>query len=89
MLGTISKGIEPMAEALTAFASAISNITIPSEVISTLEVFGEFCINLTINTEKYVNQEKYKSIFNSAFSALPEDLSIEVRSDDNKYADAA
>lgn len=89
MLGTISKGIEPMAEALTAFASAIGNITIQSEVISTLEVFGEFCYSLTIDTDKYVDQEKYKSVFNSTFSASPENLSIEVGSDDNKYADAA
>ena len=85
----VGKGIEPITEALTAFASAIGNITIPSEIISTLEVVGEVCTNFTINTEKYMNQEKYKSVFNSTFSTSTESLSIEVRADDNNFADAA
>lgn len=89
VLGTIGKGIEPITEALTTFTSAIGNITIPSEIISTLEVVGEVCTNFTMNTEKYMNQEKYKSVFNSTFSASTEGLSIEVGADDNNFADAA
>ena len=89
VLGTIGKGIEPITEALTTFTSAIGNITIPSEIISTLEVIGEVCTNFTMNTEKYMNQEKYKSVFNSTFSASTEGLSIEVGADDNNFADAA
>lgn len=89
VLGTISKGIEPITEALTAFASAIGNITIPSKVISTLEVFGELCTNLTIDTKKYMNQVKYKSVFNSTFSSSTASLCIEVVTDDNSYVDAA
>ena len=89
VLGTIGKGIEPITEALTTFTSAIGNITIPSEIISTLEVVGEVYTNFTMNTEKYMNQEKYKSVFNSTFSASTEGLSIEVGADDNNFADAA
>lgn len=89
VLGTIGKGIEPVAEALTTFVSAIGNITIPSEIISTLEVFGEVCTNLAMNTEKYMNQEKFKSVFNGTFETSTESLSIEVRANDNNFADAA
>lgn len=87
--GTISKGTEPITEMMTAFASAIGNITVKSEVISTLDVLGEWSTNLTINTEKYIIQEKNKSVFKSTFSASSEVLSIKVESDDNNYADAA
>lgn len=89
VLGTIGKGIEPVAEALTAFVSAIGNITIPSEIISTLEVCGEVCTNLAMNTEKYMNQEKFKSVFTGTFETSTESLSIEVRANDNNFADAA
>lgn len=89
VLGTIDKGIEPITETLTTFASAIGNITIPSEIINTLKVVGEVCTNLTINTEKYMNQEEYKPVFNSNFSTPTEGLSIEVGADNNNFADAA
>ncbi|EET58168.1 hypothetical protein BRYFOR_09872 [Marvinbryantia formatexigens DSM 14469] len=87
-MGTINKGIEPVADALAVFSSVLGNISIPSEIIiSTLKVFGELCTDIVIDTDKYMNQ--YKSVYNSAFNVLSEDLSIEVKSDDNIYADAA
>lgn len=86
-LGTISKKIEPMAEALNIFASVIGNITIPSEVISTMEVIGELSTNLSMNTEKYMNQ--YKIIFNNTFTSSSKGLSIIVESDNNDYLEAA
>lgn len=88
VLGTISKGIEPITD-VSAVASAIGNITIPSEVISTLEVFGEVCNNFTINTDKYRNQGNYKPVFSSTISALTQDLRIEVGTDDINYVSAA
>lgn len=88
-LGTINKGIEPVTDALALFASVIGNISIPSEVVSTLKVFGELCTNLVINTEKYTNQEKYKPVYNSTFRVLSEDLSIKVGANDRNYTDAA
>lgn len=87
--GTVGNGTEPITEVLTAFASAIGNIAIPSEVISTLKVVGEVCTNLTMNTEQYRNQGKYKPVLNSTFSTSTERLSIEVRTVDNNFADAA
>jgi hypothetical protein len=89
VLGTVSKEIEPITEPLTAFTSAIGNITIKSEVISTLKVHCELGPNLTINTEKYMNQDKYKSVFDGILSESPEGISIEIGVDGNNYADAA
>mgnify|MGYP004521722451 CR=1 FL=1 len=89
VLGTIDKGAEPIIESLNVVASAISNITIPSEIIKTLQVTGEVCTGHTINTEKYVDQGKYKSVFNNTFSTSIEDLSIKVRSDETDFAYAA
>lgn len=89
-MGTINKGIEPIADALEVFSSALENISISSEIIiSTLEVFGELRTDIVIDTDKYMDQKKYKSVYNSAFNVLSEDLNIEVKSDDNNYADAA
>jgi len=88
-MGTINEGIDLMTEAVAIFTSAIGNISISSEVVSTLKVFGKLCTNLEINTEKYTDQEKYKSVYNSTFNVLSKDLSIKVESDDNNYADAA
>ncbi len=42
--GTIHKGMEPIADALVVFASSMENLTISSEVVSTLKVFGELCV---------------------------------------------
>lgn len=90
VLGTISKGIEPISDALAVFASTIGNFSISSEVVvSTLKVFGELCTNLAIDTDKYMDQEKFKSVYNSTFNVLSEGLSLKVESDDNNYADAA
>ena len=88
-LGTISKEIEPMTEKMAVLASAIGTISIPSEIVSTLKVFGKMCTNLAINTEKYTNHESYKSVYNEFFSVVSEDLSIKLESEDNNYADAA
>lgn len=89
-LGTINKGMEPIADALSVFASAVGNITIPSEIIvNTLKVVGKLCTDFVINAEKYTDQEKYKSVYNNTFSVLSESLSIKVESDDRNYADAA
>lgn len=69
---------------------AIGTISIPSEIVSTLNVFGKLCSNLVINTEKYTNQGNYKSVYNEFFSVVSEDLSIKVESENNNYyADAA
>lgn len=89
VLGTISKEIEPITEISTVFASAVGNITIPSEFISTLEVFGELFTNFTVSTENYVNQENYKSVVHSTFCTSTERLNIEVGVDDNNLANAA
>lgn len=90
ILGTINIEIEPMAKALAVFASAIGSISIPSEVmVRTLRVFGKLCTNLAINKENYTEKEKYKSVYNSTFSVSLENLSINVESDGNNYADAA
>lgn len=86
-LGTISKKIEPMTEALNIFASVIGNITIPSEVISTMEVIGELSTDPSMNTEKYMNQ--YKIIYNDTFTSTSQGLSIIVESDNNDYLEAA
>jgi len=88
-LGTIKKGIEPMADAFDVIVSTIGNISISGEVVSTLKVFGKLCTNLLINAEKFADQEKYKSVYNITFSVVAKDLSIKVESDDNNYADAA
>lgn len=89
-LGAISNEIEPMTEALDVLTSAIGTISIPSEIVSTLNVFGKLCTDFVINTEKYTNQGNYKSVYNGSFSVAPEDLSIKVESKDNDYyADAA
>lgn len=85
---TINKENEPITDTLTLFVSAIGNITIPSEVISTLDVCGKLYGNFAMNTEEYMNQQGYESIFNSIFSSS-EELSIEVEVDDNNYTDAA
>lgn len=87
--GTVNKEIEPMADALVQFASAIGKISITSEIVSTLKVVGKLCTNLEKNMEKYTDQEKYTSVFNSTFSALSKDLSIKMESDNNNYANAA
>ena len=50
---------------------------------------GEVCTGHTINTEKYVDQGKYKSVFNNTFSTSIEDLSLKVRSDETDFAYAA
>lgn len=89
-VGTINKGIEPIADALAVFSSVLGNISIPSEiVISTLKVFGELCSNIVVDTDKYMEPQKFKSVYNSTFNVLSEDLSIKVKSDGNDYADAA
>lgn len=88
-LGTINKGIEPIADIVSAFSSAIGNISISGEVVSTLRVFGELCADLVINTEKYINQEQYKPIYDCTFCVPSEDLNLKVESDENNYADAA
>ncbi len=88
-LGTINQGIEPIADDPTILASALVNILISSEIVRTLKVFEELCTNLVIATDKYMKQEKYKSVYNNTFNVLSEDLSIKVESDDNHYADAA
>ncbi len=88
-LGTISKEIEPFADVLVEFASTLGNIFIPSEVVSTLKVFGELCTNIVIDTDRYMDQEKYKLVYNSTFNELSEELSIRVESGDSTYADAA
>lgn len=88
--GTINREIEPIVDALSVFTSALGNISISSEiVVSTLKVFGELCTNIVIDTDKYMDQKKYKLVYNNAFNVLSEDLSIKVGSDDNNYADAA
>lgn len=83
-LGTINKGIELLAEACT-----IGNILISSEVVSILKVYGELSTNFVSNIENYMDQEKYKSVFNNTLSILSENLSIKVKSDDNHSVDAA
>lgn len=88
-LGTINKGIEPLADALAVFSSAVGNISIRSEIVSTLKVFGKLCTNLVVTTEKYSNQKTYKSVYNSTFNMESEGFSIKVESDENNYADAA
>lgn len=89
-VGTIDEGIEPIADALAEFSSVLGNISIPSKIVtSTLKVFGELCTNIALDTDKYMDQKKYKSVYNNAFNVLSEDLSIEVKSDDSNYADAA
>ncbi|EOS80205.1 hypothetical protein C817_02078 [Dorea sp. 5-2] len=87
---TISKGIEPVTEALAQLTLAVGTISIPSEIVSTLKVFGKLCANLVITTEKYTNQGNYKSVYDESFSVVSEDLSIKVESENNNYyADAA
>ena len=87
---TISKGIEPVTEAFAQLTLAVGTISIPSEIVSTLKVFGKLCANLVITTEKYTNQENYKSVYNQSFSVVSENLSIKVESENNDYyADAA
>ncbi len=89
-ISTISKGIEPMTEALLGLTLAIETISIPSEIVSTLKVFGKLCTNLVITTEKYTNQGNYKSVYNESFSVVSEDLNIKVETENNYYyADAA
>lgn len=88
-LGTINKGVEPMADALTVLASTTGSIVISSEVVSTLKVFGELCNNLAISAEKYTNQRKYKSVYKNTFNVSSEKLGIKVKSNDNHYANAA
>lgn len=89
-LGAISKEIEPMTETMAVLASAIGTISIPSEIVSTLKVFGKLCTNLAINTEKYTNRESYKSVCNEFFGVVSENLSIKLESEDNNYyTDAA
>lgn len=89
-LETISREIEPVTETLAAWTSSIGTISIPSEIVSTLRVFGKLCTNLVINTEKYTEQRSYKSVYNGFFSVMSEDLSIKVESENNDYyAEAA
>lgn len=83
------KGIELLTDAMNIFASEIENILISSEVlVSTLKVFGELRADLATVTDKYMGQEKYKSVYNKTFDMQSEDLSIRVL-DGNNYADAA
>lgn len=87
---TINKEFEPMIEALSPLTAVTGAISIPSEIVSTLKVFGKLCGNLVIDTEKYADLGKYKSVYNSTFSVTSEDLSIKVESENNDYyADAA
>lgn len=90
VMGTINIGIEPIADALAVFSPALGSISIPSKIaISTIKVSGELCTNIVIDTDKYMDQKKYKLVYNSAFNILSGGLSIEVKSDDNNYANAA
>jgi len=90
-LGTISKGIEPVAEAFSELTSAIETITIRSEVVNTLKVFGKLYSNLMGNSEKYINREEYESVYDKAFDVVSENLSLKVEVEDNNnfYVDAA
>lgn len=87
-LGTINKGMEPMIDTLDIFSSAIGNVLIPSEVVSTLKVSGRLCTASVIKTEKYIDKEKYKSVYEHVFPVLAENMSIKVDSSDD-YAYAA
>lgn len=89
-LGTISKGMEPITEAISELVSSIETITIRSEVVNTLKVFGKLYANLTMDTEKYTNQEEYESVYDRTFDVVSESLSMKIEVEDNNYyADAA
>lgn len=88
-LEPINKELKSITNALAVFVPVIGKISISSEVVRTLKVFGELCTNFVVNTEKYTDQEKYKPLYNSTFSVLSEDLNIKVESDESNYADAA
>lgn len=90
VLGEINKGIEPIAEKLVEFSPDLGNISISSEVVvRTLKVFGELYTNIAIDADKYMEQKKYKLVYNRSFNVLSENLSIKMESVDNSFADAA
>ena len=89
VLKTIGKDLEPLTETMNLYASVLGNITIPSQTIRTLEVFGKLCSALPMNTEEYTNQEKYKLAFDSNFEAQSGNINIKVEANDHTLADAA
>lgn len=87
--GTISKGIEPITEALSELASFLETITIRSEVVNTLKAVGKLYINLSVDTEKYTKQEEYEPVYNRTFDVVSGSLSLKLKMEDHNYADAA
>lgn len=88
-LGTISKTIEPIADVLTEVSHVIGNITISSEVLKTLEVFGKLHMDVTKNIGKYAGQQKNSPTFMCTFNTSTEKLTVEIETDDNRFAEAA
>ncbi len=67
----------------------IEAVSIPGKVGRTLKVSGKLCTNIVINTEKYTNPERYKSVYDGTFHMVIEDLGLKMESADNSYhADA-
>lgn len=87
--GIINTEAEPIAQAMTAFASYMGSIVLSDEVYSTLKVFGELRSSIMISSEKYTNLENYKIIYNESFGASAKGLDLEIGTDDINFADAA
>lgn len=88
-LEMLSKDTDSIIEMANMFTSSIGNITITSEVINTLEVVGKVCNSLPMNTEKYIEEEKYKLTFNSESNTLASDLNTNFAYNDYNLAYAA
>ena len=82
--------IASIADALAAFSSVLENVSISGKIVTNaLKVFGELCTNIALDVDKYMDSLKYEQVCNSAFDVSSEDLSIEVKLDNNNYTDAA
>lgn len=89
-LGTISKTMEPIVDSLTSVSNIIGNITISSEILKTMEVFGKLKINIAESIGKYAEREKDTNLtFEHTFSASMGELIVEIETDDKGFADAA
>lgn len=77
------------AEQYVDAAASLGNMMISSTMVSMLKSFGEFCIDLSMKTEKYDSHEKYQVVFDNSFNASADDWSLIVSAGDNSIADAA
>ena len=87
--GTVVKEIEPVSEMLSDFATILGKITISSEVINTLEVFGKLCKNVSLGRERYTDSEIYKSVYKNSFDTSEGKIVLIFEATNNTLADAA